>query len=393
MELDRRTVIAGAAAAGIAATTLGGTAEASNAASGGASSASSGRTPTKKLFGTLADGTKVHVWSLANGGTRMQVLSYGGVLHALELPDRHGHYANVSAGLRTIEDYVAKSPYFGALIGRYGNRIGKGQFTLDGKKYQVSVNDGANSLHGGAKGFDKHVWNVEPWVKGSDVGLHLHYTSVDGEMGYPGTLRAKVTYTLTKRGEWIIDYEATTDKATVVNLTSHVYWNLAGEGSGSIEDHELTIAAGRYTPTDSGLIPTGELAKVAGTPFDFRRAKPVGRDLRAGHAQQILAKGFDHNWVLDKGITAKPEHVATLRDPHSGRTLKIATDQPGLQFYTGNFLDGTLTGTGGHTYRQGDALCLETQHFPDSPNQPKFPSTVLRPGQVYRTRTVHTFSA
>jgi aldose 1-epimerase len=206
---------------------------------------------------------------------------------------------------------------------------------------------------------------VEPFTDGSSVGLRLYYTSVDGEMGYPGTLKVKVTYTLTRHGDWIIDYEATTDKATVVNLTSHVYWNLGGEGSGTIEDHELQIAAARYTPTDSGLIPTGELAKVAGTPFDFRRAKPIGRDIRAGHEQQVMAKGFDHNWVLDKGITAKPEHVATLRDPSSGRTLKIATNEPGLQFYSGNFLDGTLTGTSGRVYRQGDALCLETQHFPD----------------------------
>ncbi|POX53785.1 galactose-1-epimerase [Streptomyces sp. Ru71] len=387
MELNRRTVIASAAAAGIAASALGGTAEAAPGA------ASHGRRPVKEHFGTLADGTKVYRWSLENGGTALKVLSYGGIVQSLEIPDRHGRRANVSLGFDSLDDYVASSPYFGALIGRYGNRIAKGRFTLDGKTYQLSVNDGDNSLHGGAKGFDKRVWDVEPFVSGSDVGLRLHHTSVDGDMGYPGTLRATVTYTLTRGGDWIIDYEATTDKATVVNLTSHVYWNLAGEGSGSIEDHELQIAAARYTPTDAGLIPTGELAKVAGTPFDFRRAKPVGRDIRAGHPQQVLAKGYDHNWVLDKGITAEPEHIATLRDPASGRTLRIATDQPGLQFYSGNFLDGTLTGTSGRTYRQGDALCLETQHFPDSPNQPAFPSTVLRPGETYRTRTVHRFSA
>ncbi|MEU8981129.1 aldose epimerase family protein [Streptomyces sp. NPDC058251] len=382
MELNRRTVVAGAAAAGIAATTLGGTAHASG-----------GRAPVKELFGKLADGTKVHRWSLANGGTRLKVLSYGGIVQSLEIPDRHGRYKNVSLGFDTIEDYVAKSPYFGALIGRYGNRIAKGQFTLDGKSHQLSVNDGVNSLHGGAKGFDKHVWDVEGFTSGSDVGLVLHYTSVDGEMGYPGTLKAKVTYTLTRHGDWRIDYEATTDKATVVNLTSHVYWNLAGEGSGSVYDHELRIAASRYTPVDSGLIPTGERAEVAGTPFDFRRTKTVGEDIRVAHQQLLYGKGIDHNWVLDKGITAEPEHIATLRDPSSGRTLKIATDQPGLQFYSGNFLDGTLVGSGGHIYRQGDALCLETQHFPDSPNQPKFPSTVLRPGQTYRSTTVHSFGS
>ncbi|WP_073951972.1 aldose epimerase family protein [Streptomyces kebangsaanensis] len=388
MELNRRTVIAGAAAAGIAASTLGSAAQAAPSATG----SSPGREkPVRELFGRLADGTKVHRWSLENGGTRLKVLSYGGVVQSLEVPDRRGRHANVSLGFGALDDYVASSPYFGALIGRYGNRIGRGRFTLDGRTYQLSVNDGDNSLHGGAKGFDKHVWDVEPFAEGSDVGLRLYRTSVDGEMGYPGTLRAKVTYTLTRRGEWRVDYEATTDRPTVVNLTSHVYWNLAGEGSGTIEDHELTIAASRYTPTDPGLIPTGELAKVAGTPFDFRRAKAVGRDIRAGHPQQVRAKGYDHNWVLDKGVTARPEHIATLRDPRSGRTLRIATDQPGLQFYSGNFLDGTLTGTGGRTYRQGDALCLETQHFPDSPNHADFPSTVLRPGRTYRTTTVHSF--
>ncbi|WKX21231.1 aldose epimerase family protein [Streptomyces sp. HUAS CX7] len=382
MELSRRTVIASAAAAGVAATAVGGTAHASG-----------GRKPVKELFGRLADGTKVYRWSLENGGTRMKVLSYGGVVQSLEIPDRRGHYANVSLGFDNLDDYVARSPHFGALIGRYGNRIAKGRFTLDGKEYQLSVNDGENSLHGGALGFDYRVWDVEPFTRGSDTGLVLHYTSVDGEMGYPGTLRAKVTYTLTRRGDWRIDYEATTDKATVVNLTSHVYWNLAGEGSGTIEDHELSIAASRFTPTDAGLIPTGELARVSGTPFDFRRAKPIGRDIREAHPQLVTAKGFDHNWVLDKGITDRPEHIATLRDHASGRTLRIATDQPGLQFYSGNFLDGTLTGPGGSLYRQGDALCLETQHFPDSPNHPSFPSTVLRPGQTYRTSTVHSFDA
>ncbi|MFI6340664.1 aldose epimerase family protein [Streptomyces sp. NPDC050535] len=382
METNRRTVLAAAAAAGITAASLGGTAHATG-----------GRTPVKSLFGKLADGTKVYRWSLANGGTKLKVLSYGGIVQSLEVPDRHGKYRNISLGFDNIEDYVASSPYFGALIGRFGNRIAKGRFSLDGTAHQLSVNDGENTLHGGAKGFDKRIWDVEPFTKGSDVGLHLHYTSIDGEQGFPGTLKVKVTYTLTRHGDWRIDYAATTDKATVVNLTSHVYWNLAGEGSGSIYDHELKIPAARYTPVDSGLIPTGELARVAGTPFDFRRTKTVGEDIRVANQQLLYGKGIDHNWALDKGITAKPEHAATLRDPSSGRTLKIATTEPGLQFYSGNFLDGTLVGTGGHIYRQGDALCLETQHFPDSPNQPSFPSTTLRPGQAYRTSTVHTFGA
>ncbi|MFJ3652205.1 aldose epimerase family protein [Streptomyces nigra] len=382
MDMSRRTVIAGAAAAGLTAATLG----SAHATGSGAAA------PVRSLFGVLPDGTKVHSWSLANGGTRMKVLSYGGVVQSLEVPDRRGRLANVSLGFRSLDDYVASSPYFGALIGRYGNRIGKGRFTLDGRTYQVDVNDGENSLHGGAQGFDKRVWDVEPFTKGADVGLHLHLTSRDGEMGYPGTLRVKVTYTLTRYGDWRIDYAATTDKPTVVNLTSHVYWNLAGEGSGSIEGHRLKIDGSRYTPVDAGLIPTGEQARVAGTPFDFRRAKTVGEDLREAHQQLLYGQGFDHNWVLDKGISPRPEWAATLQDPSSGRTLRIATTEPGLQFYSGNFLDGTLVGTGGRVYRQGDGLCLETQHFPDSPNRASFPSTVLRPGQTYRSTTVHSFT-
>ncbi|GAA3129118.1 aldose epimerase family protein [Streptomyces echinatus] len=381
MELNRRTVIAGAAAAGLAATTA------------GTAHASSGRKPVKELFGTLADGTRVHRWSLENGGTRLKVLSYGGIVQSLEIPDRHGRYANVSLGYDDLAAYVAGTTFFGATIGRYGNRIAKGRFTLDGRTYQLSVNDGENSLHGGAKGFNTKVWDVEPFSAGTDVGLHLYDTSADGEMGYPGTLRTRVTFTLNRHGDWRIDYAATTDRPTVVNLTNHTYYNLAGEGSGSICGHELWLAASRYTPTDAGLIPTGELAKVTGTPFDFTRPKPVGRDLRTGHGQLVTAKGYDHNFVLDKGVTARPEHVVTLRDPGSGRTLRILTDQPGVQFYSGNFLDGTLVGTSGRTYRQSDGLCLETQHFPDSPNQPSFPSTVLRPGQTYRSTTIHAFGS
>ncbi|MFF3375242.1 aldose epimerase family protein [Streptomyces sp. NPDC002680] len=352
-----------------------------------------GRNTMRELFGKLADGTEIHRWSLENGGTRLKVLSYGGIVQSLEIPDREGRYANVSLGFDSIEEYVAASPYFGALIGRYGNRIGGGRFTLDGTTHQLSVNDGENSLHGGAEGFDKRVWDIEPFEQGTDVGLRLQLTSADGEMGFPGTLTTTVTYTLTENGDWRIDYEASTDKATVVNLTSHVYWNLAGESGGSVLGHELEIAGARYTPVDAGLIPAGEPAEVAGTPFDFRTPKTVGADLRAAHQQLLYAKGFDHNWVLDKGVTAEPERVATLKDPVSGRTLSIATTEPGLQFYSGNFLDGTLVGSGGTIHRQGDALCLETQHYPDSPNRPDFPSTVLRPDRIYRTTTIHSFGA
>ncbi len=395
MTTSRRTVITAAAAAGLAASAA--TTGTAHAKSGGDSAGSGGDSAgkggaVKEHFGTLADGTDVDRWTIENGRTRLRVLSYGGIVQSLEIPDRHGRRANVSLGFDDLDSYVANSPYFGALIGRYGNRIARGTFTLDGKKYQLPVNDGPNSLHGGNKGFDKHVWSVEAFRKGADVGLTLRRVSPDGEMGYPGTLTVRVDYTLTAEGDFRIDYEATTDKATVVNLTNHTYYNLAGEGSGSIYDHRLEIAAARYTPVDKTLIPTGELARVAGTPFDFRRAKEIGRDIREAHQQVLYGQGIDHNFVLDKGITGRPEHFLTVTEPESGRVMRIATTEPGVQFYTGNFLTGTFAGTSGKVYRQGDAFALETQHFPDSPNQPSFPSTVLRPGRTYRSTTVHSFS-
>ncbi|MEU7370455.1 aldose epimerase family protein [Streptomyces hygroscopicus] len=400
MSTSRRTVITAAAAAGLAASAAtagtahakggGGTVGEENA-TGGANSAGR-KDAVREDFGTLQDGTAVDRWTIENGRTRLSVLSYGGVVQSLEIPDRHGRRANVSLGFADLDSYVANSPYFGALIGRYGNRIARGAFTLDGTTYQLPVNDGPNSLHGGDKGFDKHVWSVEPFRKGADVGLTLRRVSPDGEMGYPGTLTVRVDYTLTAAGDFRIDYQATTDKATVVNLTNHTYYNLAGEGSGSVYGHRLEIAAARYTPVDKTLIPTGELAKVAGTPFDFRRAKEIGRDIREAHQQVLYGQGIDHNFVLDKGITSRPEHVLTVTEPESGRVMRIATTEPGVQFYTGNFLTGAFAGTSGRVYRQGDAFALETQHFPDSPNQPSFPSTVLRPGQTYRSTTVHSFS-
>ncbi|AGP58072.1 aldose epimerase family protein [Streptomyces rapamycinicus] len=387
MTTSRRTVITAAAAGLAASAATTGTAHANS----GGDSAGKGDA-VKEHFGTLSDGTEVDRWTIGCGRTRLRVLSYGGIVQALEIPDRHGRRANVSLGFDDLDSYVADSPYFGALIGRYGNRIARGTFTLDGKKYQLPINDGPNSLHGGDKGFDKRVWSVEPFRKGADVGLTLRRMSPDGEMGYPGTLTVRVDYTLTAAGDFRIDYEATTDKATVVNLTNHTYYNLAGEGSGSVYDHRLEIAASRYTPVDKTLIPTGELAKVAGTPFDFRRAKEIGRDIREAHQQVLYGQGIDHNFVLDKGITSRPEHFLTVTEPESGRVMRIATTEPGVQFYTGNFLTGTFAGTSGRVYRQGDAFALETQHFPDSPNQPSFPSTVLRPGQTYRSTTVHSFS-
>ncbi|RKN45787.1 aldose epimerase family protein [Streptomyces hoynatensis] len=344
--------------------------------------------PLREPFGRLADGTEVHRWTLARGGTRLGVLAYGGVVQSLELPDRDGRTANVSLGFGSLEPYLAGSPYFGALIGRYGNRIAGGRFTLDGREYRLPVNDGPHSLHGGDEGFDKRLWEVTP---SSPAGLTLRLTSPAGDAGYPGTLETRVNYTLTEEGALRIDYAATTDATTPVNLTSHIYFNLAGEGAGPVADHRLGLAAGRYTPVTETLIPTGELAPVEGTPFDFRRAKPIGRDLREAHPQLLHAQGYDHNFVLDKGVTAAPEHVATLFDPGSGRVMKVATTEPGIQFYSGNFLDGTLAGPSGRTYRQGDALCLETQHFPDSPNHPHFPATWLHPGRTHRSTTIYSF--
>ena len=395
MTPDRRTVLG--SAAGLAALAAGAahapaaSATTVSAAPGpeGAAGAFAGR-PRSEPFGRLPDGTEVQRWTLSRGGTRLAVLSYGGIVQSLEVPDRHGRRVNVSLGFDALDPYLTATTYFGALIGRYGNRIAGGRFTLDGHDYQLPVNDGPNSLHGGDAGFDKRVWEVTP---SGPAGLTLHRVSPDGEEGYPGTLDVRVDYTLTAEGDLRLDYTATTDAPTVVNLTNHTYFNLAGEGSGSVLGHRLEIAASRYTPVDETLIPTGELATVSGTPFDFRHAKPVGQDIRRNHPQLRRGQGFDHNFVLDKGITSRPRHAATLHDPDSGRVLEVRTTEPGVQFYSGNFLDGSLNGTSGSAYRQSDGLCLETQHFPDSPNQPHFPSTVLRPGQTYRSTTVYAFGA
>ncbi|RMI45161.1 aldose epimerase family protein [Streptomyces triticirhizae] len=379
MTTSRRAVIATAAAAGITAATAG------RASAGG----HGGQPPHPERFGELEDGTEVQRWTLANGGIRLGVLNFGGIVQTLEVPDRDGESVNISLGFAELDPYLGDSPYMGALIGRYGNRIAAGRFTLDGTEYQVPVNDGPNSLHGGTQGFDKRIWDVNP---NGRSGLTLTYSSPDGEMGYPGTLDVRVDYTLTDDGEFRIDYEATTDAPTVLNLTNHTYFNLAGEGNGGVYDHKLSLAAGRFTPVDEVLIPTGELASVGGTPFDFRRGKTIGEDIRESHQQILYGQGFDHNFVLDKGITRRPERFAQLYERRSGRLMTVSTTEPGVQFYSGNFLDGTLVGTSGRAYRQGDGLCLETQHFPDSPNQPDFPSTVLRPGETYRSTTVYAFS-
>lgn len=317
---------------------------------------------------------------------RATILTLGGVIERLEVPDRDGRFANVALGLRAPADYAAQGPYFGALIGRYANRIAGGRFALDGREHRLAINDEPNSLHGGAQGFDKRIWSI---AARDPQRLELALASPDGEEGYPGTLRVRVTYATEGDGTLRIDYAAEADAPTVVNLTNHSYWNLAGEGSGTALDHELEIAADHFTPVDATLIPTGELRPVEGTPFDFRAPRPIGARIRAEDAQLLIGRGYDHNWVLRGG----PGPAARLRDPGSGRVLEVLTDQPGLQFYSGNLLDGTLVGPGGQIYRSGDGVALETQHFPDSPNQPRFPSTVLRPGEVFRSITRLRFSA
>jgi len=329
----------------------------------------------------------VQRFTLKNGHRMtVKILTYGGIIQSLQVPGRNGHIANVALGFDNIADYVSSSPYFGSIIGRYGNRIALGKFTLDGTTYQLPINNDPNSLHGGTVGFDKHIWATTPFRHGSNVGLVMKFTSPDGDQGYPGTLSAQVTYTLTKHNVLRMNYRATTDKPTIINLTNHNYWNLAGEGNGSIYGQKLFLNAKRYTPVDPTLIPTGAIDPVAGTPMDFRHATAIGNRIRNGFPQLVIGRGYDHNWLLNRGNNHSSQFLAArVTDPGSGRVLTIRTDQPGIQFYSGNFLDSTLVGTGGRMYREGDAFALETQHYPDSPNHANFPSTVLRPGQVYNT--------
>lgn len=343
------------------------------------------------VFGSLADGRVVRQYTLDNGrGLSLSAIHLGGIVTSLRVPDRHGVAANVVLGCSSLADYETRNPHFGTIVGRCANRIDRGSFTLDGERFQVGVNDGDHSLHGGPAGFGKVWWDIEtlPPSDAGDVAIELSHVSAHGDQGYPGELRVSVRYTLTQRDEWRIDYRAQCDRATVVNLSHHDYFNLAG--GGSILGHRLAIAAGRYCPVDAGLIPEG-IADVAGTPFDFRVSMPVGSRIREPHAQLLRARGYDHNWVLDGAADGALRFAARLEDPASGRAMDIETTEPGLQFYSGNFLDGTLPGASGETYRQGDGLCLETQHFPDSPNHPDFPSTVLRPGKLFTSTTVHRF--
>jgi len=348
---------------------------------------------TRAPFGRLPDGTTVDLYTLSNGsGMDVRTMSYGAIIVSIKVPDRAGRGDDVVLGFDALDGYLGSHPYFGAIVGRYGNRIAKGQFTLDGRLFQLATNNGPNHLHGGVKGFDKVVWQAEPFERDGRVGVVYSHTSPDGDEGYPGAVTVRVTYTLTPRDELIVDYEATTDKATPINLSQHTYWNLHGGGKGDILDHQLTLDASAFTPVDSTLSPTGEIVSLAGTPFDFHTATSIGARIARPNVQLRYGRGYDHNWVLDGvGSTGDLKHAARVVDPVTGRTLDISTVEPGIQFYSGNFLDGTITGKGGRVYGHRAALCLETQHFPDSPNHPNFPSTILRPGETYRSRTVFAF--
>lgn len=347
---------------------------------------------THKDFDKTNEGKQVTAWTLTNAnGLRAQILDFGGVLYSMEIPDKNGKFENVSCRYATVAEYQKERPFFGSLVGRYGNRIAKGKFSVDGKDYSLALNNGKNSLHGGLKGFDQVIWNVEPFENDKAVGLTLKYKAKDGEEGYPGNLDVTVVYTLTDQNELIIDYTAATDKATPINLTNHTFWNLGGFLSGSMRDHILQLGAVGYLPTDDTLIPTGEILKVDGTPLDFRAAKPIGKDIDNVKEPQFNG-GFDHCLILDDKADADGfRFCAKVLDPKSGRVMTIKTTEPAVQFYSGNFLDGT-TGFCDYKYEKHYAFCLETQHYPDSPNQPKFPNTILRPGQTYRHTTVHAFS-
>ncbi|RAV29288.1 aldose epimerase family protein [Sinomicrobium soli] len=347
---------------------------------------------SKEKFGTLPDGKEVDRYTLTNAnGISMKVMTYGGIITSLQTPDKNGEQGDIVLGFDSLEGYLQKGvPYFGAVIGRYGNRIAKGKFELDGKTYTLATNDGPNHLHGGKKGFDKVVWTASEKKTDHGVALQLEYLSKDMEEGYPGNLKATVTYTLTDDNELQVDYQATTDKKTVVNLTQHSYFNLA-PGTATILDHEVTLHADAFLPVSNTLIPTGELRPVEGTPFDFRKGKKVGQDIGQEDQQLEYGGGFDHCWVLN-GAGEGLEKAASLYDASTGRLMEVFTTEPAIQFYSGNFLDGSLTGKNGEKYVHRSGLCLETEHYPDAPNQPDFPSTVLNPGEEYHTTTVFRFS-
>lgn len=349
---------------------------------------------TKESFGKTADGQSVDIYTLTNRhGMKARITNYGGIVVSLTAPDRDGKYADVVLGYNDLDSYLKPPfPYFGALIGRYGNRIAKGRFTLNGVEYKLAVNNGENSLHGGLKGFDKVVWTASEVRSAAGPALDLKYLSKDGEEGYPGNLSVDVVYTLTNNDELKIDYRATTDKDTVLNLTHHGYFNLAGEGNGDILNHRLVLKANRFLPTDAGAIPTGELRNVAGSPFDFLKMTAMGAHINDENEQIKIGNGYDHTWVIN-GLMGKLRQAAIVFEPTTGRMMEVWTTEPGVQFYTGNYLDGTAVGKSGKPYQRRNGFCLETQHYPDSPNHPKFPTTTLKKGQTFRSTTVYKFSA
>jgi aldose 1-epimerase len=343
---------------------------------------------TKSSFGKLPDGTAVDQYTLTGShGAVCKIITYGGIVTELHVPDKNGQLADVVLGFDDLAGYLRPQPYFGAICGRFANRIAKGKFTLDGKAYSLAVNNGPNALHGGLKGFDKVVWHATPGEFKDGPTLKLEYTSADGEEGYPGKLKVTVVYTFTEKNDLRIDYTATTDKVTIINLTNHSYFNLAGAGSGDVFNHELMLAAKNFTPTDNTLIPTGEIKSVKGTPFDFTTAKTIGKDIAQLYSQPH--KGYDHNFVLDNQNKTLAL-AARVTEPKSGRAMEVLTTEPGVQLYTANFL-GDTKGKAGKTYQQYGAFCLETQHYPDSVNHPNFPSIVLQPGAEYRTTTIYRF--
>jgi len=352
------------------------------------------QTVSKQSYGKTDGGEAVALYKLRNArGAEATITNYGGILMSLKVPDRNGKFDDVVLGLGDFVSYLNKnSPYLGALIGRYGNRIAKGRFTLNGVEYKLAVNNGENHLHGGIKGFDKVVWTGHEVKTKAGPAVVLTYLSKDGEEGYPGNLNVKVIYTLTNNNELRIDYSATTDKDTVTNLTHHSYFNLAGEGNGDILNHLVTINADQFVPTDAGSIPTGELRKVAGTPFDFLKASAIGARINQDDEQLKFGNGYDHTWVIN-GVSGKLRLAATAYEQTSGRLMQVWTTEPGVQFYTGNFLDGTLTGKSGKVYQRRFGFCFETQHYPDSPNQPSFPTTTLKKGATYKSTTIYRFSA
>lgn len=347
---------------------------------------------TQLTYGVAPGGAAVDLYTLDAGPVRVRAAAYGGHLTEISVPDRAGIAADVALGYDDLAGYVADTAYFGALVGRYANRIARGRFTLDGKTYTLATNNGPNALHGGVVGFNRVVWEAEPFAGSDAAGVVLRHTSPAGDEGYPGALAARVTYTLGDDGTLAVDYHATADAPTPVNLTQHTYWNLAGHAAGSVAGHEITLAAARYTPVDETLIPTGELRAVAGTPFDFRQPHAVGARVDADDAQLRIGGGYDHNFVLD-AAGGDLAFAARVYEPRSGRVLEVHTTEPGVQLYSGNMIPDGLAGKDGARYGRRGGLALETQHFPDSPNQPAFPSTILRPGATYASRTVYRFSS